>query len=182
MLALIGAKSNVFAASCVGVTYFVVLSAKFTLVVMLALMGAKSKVFAANCVGVTYFVVLSAKFTLVAILTLIGLMSNVFAANCDGVTYFVVLSAKLTLDVNPLLTSEMFAFKLNAELISMVFAFKAKLLFILVGSNVFAANWLGVTYILLLSTKFTLLFKAVLIASAVNDVILEAIISFTIFL
>ena len=86
MLALIGAKSNVFAASCVGVTYFVVLSAKFTLVVMLALMGAKSKVFAANCVGVTYFVVLSAKFTLVAILTLIGLMSNVFAANWVGVT------------------------------------------------------------------------------------------------
>ena len=48
MLALIGAKSNVFAANCVGVTYFVVLSAKFTFVAMLALMGAKSNVFAAN--------------------------------------------------------------------------------------------------------------------------------------
>ena len=48
MLALMGAKSNVFAANCVGVTYFVVLSAKFTFVAMLALIGAKSNVFAAN--------------------------------------------------------------------------------------------------------------------------------------
>ena len=81
-----------------------------------------------------------------------------------------------------MVTSKVFAFNANAELISTVFAFKAKLLFILVGSKVFTVNCVGVTYILLLSTKFTLLFKAVLIASAVNDVILEAIISFTIFL
>ena len=53
ILALIGAKSNVFAANWVGVTYCVVLSAKFTLVAILALIGAKSNVFAANWVGVT---------------------------------------------------------------------------------------------------------------------------------
>ena len=93
-----------------------------------------------------------------------------------------VLSAKLTLDAKLLFTSEIFAFKLNAEVTSTVFAFKAKLLLMFVGSKALAVNCVGVTYILLLSTKFTLLFNAVFIASAVNDVILEAIISFTIFL
>ena len=113
--------------------------------------------------------VLSAKLTFVAILALIGTMSNVFAASCIGVTYLVVLSAMLTFSIKLLFTSELFAFNLI-------------LLLILVGSNAFAANCLGVTYLVVLSVKFTLLFKAVLIASAVSDVIFEAIISFTIFL
>ena len=48
MLVLIGARSKVFAANCVGVTYSVVLSAKLTFVAILALIGARSNVFAAN--------------------------------------------------------------------------------------------------------------------------------------
>ena len=93
-----------------------------------------------------------------------------------------VTSAAFALNPKLVVTSVAFTFNAKDVFTSDVFAFNAKLLFILVGSKALAAKSDGVTYILLLSTKFTLLFNAALIASAVNDVMLDAIISFTIFL
>ena len=83
-------------------------------------------------------------------------MSKVLAASCVGVTYLLILSATFSLVA-------------MLELIGLM-------------SKVLAASCVGVTYFLLLSTKLTLLFNAVFIASAVSDVIFEAIISLTIFL